>query len=76
MLILISFGLNLKRIDLYLKHDQPLKDAELEDLRSLVRRRGQGDSVAYIIGEKEFYGLTFKVTSDVLIPRPETEHLS
>jgi release factor glutamine methyltransferase len=73
--ILISFGLNLKRIDLYLKHDQPLKDAELEDLRSLVRRRGQGEPVAYIIGEKEFYGLTFKVTSDVLIPRPETEHL-
>lgn len=73
--ILISFGLNLKRIDLYLKHDQPLKDAELEDLRDLVRRRGQGEPVAYIIGEKEFYGLTYRVTSDVLIPRPETEHL-
>ncbi len=73
--ILISFGLNLKRIDLYLKYDQPLKEIELEQLRLLVKRRGQGEPVAYIIGEKEFYGEMFKVNQNVLIPRPETEHL-
>jgi release factor glutamine methyltransferase len=73
--ILISFGLNLKRIDLYINHDQPLKEIELEDLRTLVKRRGMGEPVAYIIGEKEFFGLPFKVNADVLIPRPETEHL-
>lgn len=73
--ILISHGLKLKRIDLYLNYDQPLKDSELEQLRALVKRRGQGEPVAYILGEKEFYGLPFKVSSDVLIPRPETELL-
>jgi release factor glutamine methyltransferase len=40
-----------------------------------VRRRRAGEPVAYITGEREFYSLTFKVTSAVLIPRPETELL-
>lgn len=73
--ILISFGLNLKRIDLYLRHDQPLKESELESLRALIRRRSAGEPVAYITGEKEFLGQTFKVSPSVLIPRPETEEL-
>lgn len=73
--ILISYGLHLKRIDLYLKYDQPLKTDELEQLRALIKRRGQGEPVAYIIGEKEFYGEMFKVSPAVLIPRAETEHI-
>jgi release factor glutamine methyltransferase len=45
------------------------------EMRALVERRRSGEPVQYITGEQEFYGLPFRVTPDVLIPRPETEHL-
>src|SRR4051794_34856509 len=41
----------------------------------LVARRVAGEPIQYVTGECEFYGLPFKLTRDVLIPRPETEHL-
>jgi len=73
--LLISRGLGLRRIDLYLKFEQPLKEEELQKLREMVKRRSQGEPVAYILGEKDFFGESFIVNSDVLIPRPETETL-
>lgn len=74
--ILLSRALKYpNRVDLYLKFDQPLKDHELQVCRDVVRRRSLGEPVAYIFSEKEFYGLSFKVNSGVLVPRPETELL-
>lgn len=73
--ILLAHTLKCDRIDLYLNHDQPLQSQELARFKQLIQRRIQREPVAYIIGIKEFWSLDFKVTPDVLIPRPETEGL-
>lgn len=73
--LLLSHGLKLERIQLYLRFDQPLKEDEISLLRELVRRRAQGEPVAYILGYRDFYRSRFKVNPKTLIPRPETEHL-
>jgi release factor glutamine methyltransferase len=73
--LLLAHALKLKRIDLFLKFDQPITDAELQHFRDCVRRRLKKEPVQYIVGEAEFYGFPFEVSPDVLIPRPETEHL-
>jgi release factor glutamine methyltransferase len=73
--VLIAHGLSLRRLDLYLQHDRPLREAELSALRALVAERARGVPVAYLTGEREFYALPFHVGPDVLVPRPETEGL-
>ncbi len=73
--VLLAHALNLSRLDLYLRHDQPLTPEELARFKALVVRRRGGEPVAYITGHKEFWSLTFRVTPGVLIPRPETEFL-
>ncbi len=73
--ILLSHLLNMERIDLYLRHDQPLSADEVRRFDALVQRRLRREPVAYIIGEKNFWSLNLRVTGDVLIPRPETECL-
>lgn len=73
--VLLSHILDISRVDIYLQFDRSLSSDELEQYRGSVRRRAAHEPVAYIIGEKEFYSLTFKVDERVLIPRPETEHL-
>ncbi|MBM4274510.1 MAG: peptide chain release factor N(5)-glutamine methyltransferase [Deltaproteobacteria bacterium] len=73
--VLLAHALGLSRLDLYLRHDQPLTPEELARFKNLVLRRRQGEPVAYIIGHKEFWSLDFIVTPAVLIPRPETEIL-
>ena len=52
-----------------------LSPEQVDLFRTLVRRRCSGEPLQYITGEREFYGLRFKVTPSVLIPRPETEFL-
>jgi release factor glutamine methyltransferase len=73
--LLLSEILNCKRLDLYLKFDQPLKENEVDKYREWISRRGKFEPLQYIIGKVEFFGLQFKVTRDVLIPRSETEIL-
>jgi release factor glutamine methyltransferase len=73
--ILLAHVLKLKRIDLYLRYDQPLSINELSNFKTLIKRRIEREPVAYIVGVKEFWSMDFVVTKDVLIPRPETECL-
>ena len=55
--------------------EDPVSQEQAERFREYVERRAQGEPVQYITGHQEFFGLDFEVTSDVLIPRPETELL-
>lgn len=73
--LLIARALGVRRIDLYLQYDRPLTEAELAAVRELLRRRARGEPVAYLLGEREFFGRPFVVTPAVLVPRPETETL-
>lgn len=73
--LLLAHSLGIKRLQLYLDHDRPLTEGELGPFRALLKRRGSREPVAYILGEREFYGLSFRVSRDVLVPRPETEEL-
>jgi release factor glutamine methyltransferase len=73
--ILVAHALELPRVQLYVQFDRPLLPPELGAIRELVKRRQGGESVAYAIGKKEFYGLDFAVDARVLVPRPDTETL-
>jgi release factor glutamine methyltransferase len=73
--VLMASALSVERVMLYARYDQPLLPAELEKIRSLVKRRANGEPVAYILGEREFYSLPLHVSNKVLIPRPDTETL-
>lgn len=73
--LLLAFTLDVQRIDLYLRYDQPLNQDELTRFRGFVKRRAAREPVAYITGVKEFWELSLAVGPSVLIPRPETECL-
>jgi release factor glutamine methyltransferase len=71
----LSAALKWKRMDLFLKLDFPLQDPEIIICREYVARRSKGEPLAYMEEQKEFYGINFYVDKNVLIPRPETEHV-
>ncbi|MBN1786803.1 MAG: peptide chain release factor N(5)-glutamine methyltransferase [Sedimentisphaerales bacterium] len=73
--MLLSFVLQMQRIELYTHFDQVVKKAQLDKLHHLIKRCLQNEPVQYLTGRCEFYSLSFKVTPDCLIPRPETELL-
>lgn len=73
--ILTGHALQLTRIQLITQSERLLTSEEAGRLTALFQRRLQGEPIAYIVGEREFFGLSMHVTPDVLIPRPDTELL-
>ena len=72
---LLSFILKISRLELYLQHERPLEEGELSSYRAFLKRKAQGEPFEYIVGEIPFFHCHFRISSDVLIPRPETEIL-
>lgn len=73
--ILLASAAGVPRIALYTAFDETPREEVRQAFRDLVKRRAAGEPVAYLVGVREFYSLPFRVSADVLIPRPETEHL-
>lgn len=73
--VLLAEALGCQRIALYTRFDEVPAEAVRNAFKALVKRRGEGEPVAYVVGRKEFYSLEFEVEPGVLIPRPETEQL-
>jgi len=73
--MLLMHVLNKTRIQLITQSDYELSSSELDAYQALVQRRIHGEPIAYLTGQREFYGLALQVTPDVLIPRADTELL-
>ncbi len=73
--ILLCHALGLNRVGLITQSHRLLTSDEAASLNALVARRLAGEPIAYIVGKREFFGLDFRVTDAVLIPRPDTELL-
>ena len=72
---LLQRVLNVSRAYLLAHPERCLNDSEQTQYEALLQRRLHGEPMAYLLGEREFFGLMFKVTPATLIPRPETELL-
>ncbi|PQO34864.1 peptide chain release factor N(5)-glutamine methyltransferase [Bremerella cremea] len=73
--LLLCHALDCQKIQLYTRFEETVDDDKRSKFRELVKQRAAGIPVAYLLGTREFYSMEFAITSDVLIPRPETEHL-
>lgn len=73
--ILVCHALGISRTALITQSDRALTADEAERVAALLQRRHDGEPVAYIVGQREFFGLDFETTPAVLIPRPDTELL-
>lgn len=73
--VLLAFVRKCPRIHLYTAFDEVVDVKSRDNFRELVRRRGRGEPVAYLVGVKEFFSISLDVTPATLIPRPETEGL-
>lgn len=73
--LLLGQVLGLDRIGLILQAERPLAPPELARFRELFKRRRTGEPVAYLLGEREFYGIVLRVDARVLVPRPDSERL-
>src|SRR5689334_6610265 len=73
--LLLAHALKIDRMRIIIEPSRALDDGELARYRDFIRRRRAGEPVAYIRGEKEFYGRVFHIDKRVLVPRPDTEIL-
>ena len=73
--LLLGFVLGWARVRLLSHTEQTIQDEMWSRFRIVVQRRSNGEPLQHLTGEQEFFGLAFRVTPDVLIPRPETEIL-
>jgi release factor glutamine methyltransferase len=73
--VLLAHVRGCPRIQLYTAFDEVVADEPRSRFRELVKRRGGGEPVAYLVGGREFYSLPLTVSREVLVPRPETESL-
>jgi release factor glutamine methyltransferase len=73
--LLLLHVLGRDRAWLYAHPEEPLNPQELDTFLSLITRRANGEPTQHLTGKQEFWSLEFEVTPDVLIPRPETEHV-
>jgi release factor glutamine methyltransferase len=73
--LLVAHALGIDRMRDILDANRPLEGVELATLRDHVKRRRAYEPIAYLRGEREFYGLKFRVDKRVLVPRPDTETL-
>ncbi len=71
--LLLAHSLACDRIELYTTYDTVPPEGATARFRELIQQRAKGVPVAYLLEQREFYSLQFRVTPDVLIPRPETE---
>ena len=74
-MLLLRHVLGIPAAEFYAERERPLTPLQTEQFNTLIRQRVRGKPIQYITGVQEFFGLQFHVTPDVLIPRPETEHL-
>ena len=73
--LLLAKTLGIKRLEVILQFERPVQPAEQDAFRELMKRRANGEPIAYIVGQRGFWKLDFAVGPGVLIPRPETELL-
>ncbi|CAM8664904.1 HemK Methylase of polypeptide chain release factors [Oxalobacteraceae bacterium] len=73
--VLLAHALKCTRVQLVIRSKDELSPQQVTDVSALFMRRMQGEPIAYLTGEREFHGLRFEITPDVLIPRHETELL-
>jgi len=73
--LMLCHILKIDKVALYMKYDYPMAESEISTLRDFLKRRISREPLQHILGETQFLDFIFKVSKDVLIPRPETEEL-
>lgn len=73
---LVARQLGCSRMDLYLRFDQPINEADLAPLREALKQRGEGIPLQHLLGSVPFHQRDFRTDARALIPRPETEELA